>query len=183
MPNPVLSVQDSSSGRSVAVEGTDGATHVTTRGAPKSSATPTIKTNAGGTTSYGNDVVISSAAAAGSKHLDDLTPTESETLQELIAWEFTTTQNVKTAVLSLLSEPGSVSECSYLVFTINGDIVADATRLFNGYPDVSRVMTNESVEINTVVPITRIAAIGRNSGVAKSAGLICIASCEGYTHE
>lgn len=140
---------------------------------PKNFITPTIKVNSGATTSSGCEVVIDpNNGTAGLKHIEDATPTEAEVYDELVAFEFNTSDKVRTVYLTLTTyDDGATANglcpASHLVFTLNGDISADATKLLNGHADVGRVYPGETVAIRTAGYITRIATIAkRRQGAA-----------------
>ena len=155
----------------------------------KTSITPTIKVNSGATSSSGTEVLIDpNNATAGLKHVEDTSPTEAEVLDELVGFEFESSDDVKTVYLGLITyDDGATANglcpASHLVFTVNGDLVADSTKLFNTYPDVGKILPNEIVRISSTTAITRIGCIAkRRSGAAIGQdtydGLI---TCEGYS--
>src|SRR3990167_8461680 len=103
------------------------------QGTARPAVTPTI----GGTPTP--VVAISSGASAGSKRINDATPTAAETLVEQVRWNFASTDAVKKVQVGL-NCPTLGSTCpkvDNLKITINpGDDVVAAARLAAGYPEV-----------------------------------------------
>ena len=160
----VTSQIDTATGRERAQESTAGAGHVTTAGGPKAAITPTIKRNAGATTSSGSSVTINSGASAGSQHIQASADTEADVLQELVRFEFDAGDKVTVVYLGLSVAPAPTSEVQDLKFVVNGDVVADATRLFTE-TGISWVFRNEMVEIGQGGSfITSISCLATTSG-------------------
>lgn len=137
------------------------------QGTPRPAITPTI----GGVS---NPIIaINGGAAAGSRHIDDATPTSAETLTEQVHWSFASTDSVKKVRVGLNVQPILVTalsgtagevvkspEAAYLRVTVNpGDDVTAATRLLNGYPEVYNVYPGETLEIESDTAITDVYAI------------------------
>lgn len=157
-----------------------GAAHVTTAGSPKTTITPTIKTNGGGTSATGSSVTINSGASAGAQHLQASGDAEADVLQELVRFEFDSADEVVVAYLGLSIVPSETTEVQALKFVINGDLVADASDLF-GESGVSWVYANEVVEIKLGgTAITSIGVIATSSGVASSVATGAKITCSGY---
>ena len=114
-------------------------------------------------------VAISSGAAAGSKRINDASPTAAETLVEQVRWSFNSSDAVKKIQVGL-NTPTLGSACpevAYLKVTVNpGDDVTAATRLANGYPEVHFVYPGETLELETDVAITDVYAIAALTAVA-----------------
>ena len=143
--------------------------------------TPMIYTNAGGTSKSGSSVIINSGAAAGSKHVEDASPSEVDALVELVGFEFSVGDEIKFATLSLSVVGLGASEVQALKFVVNGDVVSDATQL-NSEIDVSWVLRNETLEVTsgTTNYITRIACLATNSAVATAVATGAKIICMGY---
>lgn len=143
--------------------------------------TPTIYTNSGATSSTGSSVVINSGAAAGSRHVEDSSPTEAEALIELVGFEFDLADQIKFATLHLSVVGLGASEVQALKFVTNGDAIGDAT-LLNNEDDVSWVLRNETVEITSGSTnyLTRIGCIATNSAVATAVATGAKIFCMGY---
>ena len=137
------------------------------QGTPRAAITPTI----GGTPVA--VVAINGGAAAGSKHINDATPTAAETLPEQIRWDFSSADDVRkvqiglnvqgilvTALSGTAGEVVKSHEVAYLKVTVNpGDDVIAATRLANGYPEVFFVYPGETIEVESDTAITAVYAI------------------------
>ena len=118
-------------------------------------------------------VAINSGATAGSKRINDATPTAAETLVEQVHWSFSSTDAVKkinvglnvqallvTALSGTAGEVVKTPEAAYLKVTVNpGDDVTAATRLAAGYPEVFLVYPGETLEIESDTAITDVYAI------------------------
>lgn len=118
-------------------------------------------------------VAINGGAAAGSKRINDATPTAAETLVEQVLWSFDSSDSVKKIQVGLNVQPIIVTalsatagevvkspEVAYLKVTVNpGDDVTAATRLANGYPEVFFVYPGETLEIESDTAITEVYAI------------------------
>jgi len=142
--------------------------------------TPTIYTNAGGTTVTGSSVVINSGAAAGSRHIEDVSPIEAEALLEIIGFVFAASDLVKYATLSLSVQGLGATEVQALKLVVNGDIVSDATAI-NNEDGVSWVLANETLYVTAGSNyITRIAVLATNSGTATSVATGAKVLCMGY---
>ena len=159
---------------------TTGSAHVTTGGSPKQIVVPSIKLNGGGITTTGTIVPIDSGAAAGSQHLQAAGDIEVDVLQELIGFEFDATSTVRKVLLGVLNEANSVSEVGRFAFTVNGDLVSDASNLYIEANNVISVPAGMLVEIpSPTVNITRVGVIAKASGVSKAAGLVTEFFCVG----
>lgn len=114
-------------------------------------------------------VAISSGAAAGSKHINDATPTAAETLVEQVHWVFDSAASVKKIQVGLNTPTlgSTCPEAAYLKVTVNpGDDVTAATRLANGYPEVHFVYPGETLELQTDAAVTDVYAIAALTAVA-----------------
>ena len=127
------------------------------------SVTPTIN---GASTPV---VAISSGAAAGSKRINDATPTAAETQVEQVRWNFASSDVVKKIQVGLNCPTlgSTCPEVAYLKVTVNpGDDVAASTRLATGFPEVYFVYPGETFELESSVAITDVYAIAALTDVA-----------------
>lgn len=132
------------------------------QGTPRIAVTPTIN---GVNTPV---VAISSAAVAGSKRINDATPTAAETQAEQVRWNFPSASVVKKIRVGLNCPTlgSACPEAAYLKVTVNpGDDVTASTRLANGYPEVYFVYPGQTVEIESSVAITDVYAIAALTAV------------------
>lgn len=118
-------------------------------------------------------VAINGGAAAGSRRIDDATPTLAETLADQVHWVFSSGDSVKKVQIGLNVQPILVTalsgtagevvkspEAAYIKVTVNpGDDVTAATRLTNRYPEVFFVYPGETLEIESDTAITDVYAI------------------------
>jgi CheY-like chemotaxis protein len=141
-------------------------------------------------------VVINGSASAGSRHIDDATPTLTEILTEQIHWVFDAADNVRLIVVTLevegrlvtavSSTAGAVElthEARGLRVTVNpGDDVQAATRLLAGYPDVINCWPNQPLQIAVSAAITDVYACATLSDVASAIQTGARARCVGYSY-
>lgn len=130
-------------------------------------------------------LAISSAAAAGSKRINDATPTAVETLAEQVRWSFASADDVRKIQIGL-NTPTLGSTCpevAYLKVTVNpGDDVTAATRLANGYPEVHLVYPGETLELEADVAITDVYAIAALTAVATPLAGGSTMDCKGVSY-
>lgn len=142
-------------------------------------------------------VQINGAAAAGSRRIDDATPTLSETLAEDITWAFDSTDDIRSIYVSVETEARVVTaisgtgaavtqahEVRAFALTINpGDDIQGATRLLNSYPDVHFVRPNHGwVRIDSDVPIISVYGIAKLSDLANPLQGGCRVRCVGVSY-
>lgn len=180
MNRQVSTHQDTQTGRPEPNEGLNGDMNVSLSGAPGIVTTPLMYTNGGGTSSTTTTVAINSGASAGSQHLQASGDAEADVLQELVQFTFTEAQAVKRVKLSLSVVPLTTTEVQALKFIVNGDIVADATALFNE-SGISWMLQNTTEVIKSGVNITSISCIATASGVASSVATGALIHCVGYS--
>lgn len=159
----------------------DDAAIVTTAGNARAIKAPTIKTNGGGVSAAGHKVQINSGAAAGSQFIQLAADTESDVMQELVGFEFADGDNVYAAALGLEVSQGIVSEVQHLKFVVNGDVITDASALFNEQ-GVTFVQQGETVEISSTSKIRRIGVIAAQNNVAASVATGAQITCTGYSN-
>jgi hypothetical protein len=184
---------DPSTDTFVAANGTNGVAHVTASSLPADFHTQITPTIAGVATPI---VAINSGAAAGSKHIEDSSPTLADALAEQIAWDFPSLDVVRQVevslntltpfVTALSGTAGAVvqaPEAQSLLVTVNpGDDVTAATRLRNGYPEVFEVLPGEKLTISSSVAITKVYALAKLSSVGTPLANSATASCKGASH-
>lgn len=141
-------------------------------------------------------VAINGGASAGSRRIDDSTPTLAETMTEQVHWVFNSSDAVQVVVVTLEVENRSVTaisgtaaavtlthEARTLKVTINpGDDTQAATRLLNGYPDVIDCRPNLPQQISANAAITDVYAIASLSDVASAIQGGARMRCVGYSY-
>ncbi len=151
------------------------------KGAPKEIVIPTAKTNSGGVTTTGASIVtIDSGAAAGAQHVQASGDLEADVLQEIIGFEFDNDDTVRKVILGVLIENNAQSETHRIAFTLNGDLVSDASNLYNENNNVLSAPVGFLIEIpSPTVNITRVGVIAKSSGLGKLSGAVCEFFCVG----
>lgn len=141
-------------------------------------------------------VAINGGASAGSRRIDDSTPTLAETLTEQVHWVFNSSDNVRLVVVTLEVEgrmvtaisgtAGAVTlthEARSLKVTVNpGDDTQAATRLLAAYPDVIECRPNLPQQIAANAAITDVYAIAALSDVASALQGGARMRCVGYSY-
>lgn len=141
-------------------------------------------------------VTVNGGASAGSRRIDDSSPTLAETLTEQVHWVFDSADQVRLVVITLEVEgrmvtaisgtAGAVTlthEARVARVTINpGDDTQAATRLLAGYPDVIDCRPNLPQQISSNVNITDVYAICALSDVSSAIQGGARLRCVGYSY-
>jgi len=149
------------------------------QGTARPAVTPTI----GGTPTP--VVAISSGLSAGSKRINDSTPSAPETLVEQVRWEFASSDAVKKVQIGLNCPTlgGTCPEVAYLKVTVNpGDDVIASSRLAAGYPEVFNVYPGETLEVESDTAITAVYAIAALTSVAAPLVGGSVMECKGVSY-
>lgn len=142
-------------------------------------------------------VAINGGASAGSRHIDDASPTLSETEIEQIHWSFDSADNVRKVQVGLVSPELIVTavsgtagavvkthEVAYLKVTLMTapDDVLGATRLLAGYPDVRLVYPGQVLEMESDTAITDVYVVAALTSIASPIQGGAVAECSGVSY-
>jgi hypothetical protein len=143
---------------------------------------PSMTTESGTVTAEASSIEVDSGGSAGQQHIKLPTDVEADVFQELVSFEFPAADNVKAILIGLLTEPGAVPESLRLVYTLNGDIVSDATKLMDESDDVLTIPAGQLARVQSpVANITRVAAIAikGNASLTKTSNTTLTLWCQG----
>lgn len=136
-------------------------------------------------------VAINGGASAGSRHIDDSSPTLAETLTEQIVWTFSSDDEVREVLVTLAAPPGYgyngtnliTNEAAWLKVVVNpGDDVNAATWLLAGTPEVMVILPGQTLSIWSESSITKVYAIAKLSANANVIQAGASAVCHGVSH-
>lgn len=117
--------------------------------APRHVIIPTMLHNSGGTNEIKSSKLVGTSYSTGAKHIKLPTHVEADVLAELVGFEFDLADKVTACLIGLLTEPGAIPEAHKLIYTLNGDIVSDASALLSEDNDVVHLPVGRMIRISS----------------------------------